>query len=230
MVAWRPRRPVYQPASFWPPTLPTRPYDMKELIQQCRDHEVTPHVAQNLTNRRARSTDGWTRHHGYAASQWTRKLVDEGFDWMKTEGEAGKLRHTGVVSLPSSTRRRFHALTLGTETIGSGGRRSSFRWIRRHRLCRWPCGVDLPPEVFRWRIQTPRLTSRRRSAEIPEGSQLAALTGRRADRGGGAPSPRHAPPTCPGSCSRSRSRLVAVRALRQPTTRHLPISRINQYE
>ena len=36
-----------------------------------------------------------TRHPGYAVSQRKRKLVEQGFGWMKTVGGLRKLRHRG---------------------------------------------------------------------------------------------------------------------------------------
>ena len=43
----------------------------------------------------ARSTARTTRHPGYAISQQKRKLVEQGFGWMKTIGGLRKLRHRG---------------------------------------------------------------------------------------------------------------------------------------
>ena len=43
----------------------------------------------------ARSTPRTTRHPGYAISQQKRKLVEQGFGWMKTIGGLRKLRHRG---------------------------------------------------------------------------------------------------------------------------------------
>ena len=58
---------------------------------------VTPHVAQYTATRHRRSAiDGrTTRHPGYAISQQKRKLVEQGFGWMKTIGGLRKLRHRG---------------------------------------------------------------------------------------------------------------------------------------
>lgn len=71
-------------------------YDTREFVQQCRAHDVTPHVAQNTTNRKSAIDGRVTRHAGYALSQRKRKLVEEGFGWMKTVGGARKLRYVGV--------------------------------------------------------------------------------------------------------------------------------------
>ncbi len=56
---------------------------------------VTPHVAQNTTNRRSAIDGRSTRHPGYAVSQRKRKRVEETFGWMKTVGLVRKLRHRG---------------------------------------------------------------------------------------------------------------------------------------
>src|SRR5215472_5486549 len=51
-----------------------------------RDFNVTPHVAQNTTNRLS-AIDGRTiRHCGYEVSQQKRKRVEEPFGWGKTIG------------------------------------------------------------------------------------------------------------------------------------------------
>ena len=56
---------------------------------------VTPHVAQNTTNRRSAIDGRTTSHPGYAISQRKRKRVEEIFGWMKTIGLLRKLRHRG---------------------------------------------------------------------------------------------------------------------------------------
>jgi IS5 family transposase len=72
-------------------------YDTREFVRQCREQEVTPHVAQNTTNRKSAIDGRVTRHAGYAISQRKRKLVEECFGWMKTVGAARKLRYIGVL-------------------------------------------------------------------------------------------------------------------------------------
>lgn len=73
-------------------------YDTKDFVRQCRELDVTPHVARNLSGRRKGAIDGRvTRHAGYAQSQRKRKLVEEGFGWMKTVGACRKLRYIGVL-------------------------------------------------------------------------------------------------------------------------------------
>jgi hypothetical protein len=72
--------------------------DTEDFVEGCRELAVTPHVAQNTTNRSSRSSriDGrTTRHAGYAESQKKRKRVEERFGWMKTVGLMRKMRHRG---------------------------------------------------------------------------------------------------------------------------------------
>ena len=72
-------------------------YDTRDFVRQCRELDVTPHVARNTTNRRSAIDGRVTRHAGYAQSQRKRKLVEEGFGWMKTVGGSRKLRYIGVL-------------------------------------------------------------------------------------------------------------------------------------
>lgn len=71
-------------------------YDTADFVRQCRELEVTPHVAQNTTNRKSAIDGRVTRHKGYAISQRKRKRIEEGFGWMKTVGNCRKLRYIGV--------------------------------------------------------------------------------------------------------------------------------------
>jgi len=72
-----------------------RGYDTRDFVAGCRLLGVTPHVAQNTTNRSSRIDARTTRHPGYLASQRTRKRVEEVFGWMKTVGLMRKTRHRG---------------------------------------------------------------------------------------------------------------------------------------
>jgi transposase len=71
-------------------------YDTHDFVATLREGDVTPHVAQNDTNRRSAIDARTTRHPGYAISQQKRKLVEQGFGWMKTVGTLRKLRHRGI--------------------------------------------------------------------------------------------------------------------------------------
>jgi len=70
-------------------------YDTRELVSGLRAMRATPHVAQHTTGRRSAIDARTTRHPGYATSQQKRKLVEQGFGWMKTIGGLRKLRHRG---------------------------------------------------------------------------------------------------------------------------------------
>lgn len=70
-------------------------YDTKAFVADLRDLNVTPHVAQNTTNR-ASAVDGrTTRHRGYEISQRVRKRIEEVFGWMKTIGPMAKTKYRG---------------------------------------------------------------------------------------------------------------------------------------
>jgi hypothetical protein len=60
-----------------------------------RSLQVTPHVAQNDTNRRSAIDRRTTRHEGYAVSQRKRKRVEEVFGWMKTVALQRNMRFRG---------------------------------------------------------------------------------------------------------------------------------------
>ena len=68
-------------------------YDTQNFVRECRDLEVTPHVARKQYS----AIDGrTTRHSGYRVSQRIRKRVEEIFGWMKTVAGGRKLRYCGV--------------------------------------------------------------------------------------------------------------------------------------
>jgi len=72
-------------------------YDTKELVQEMRHMNVTPHVAQNTGRRGGSAIDGrTTRHAGYRISQQKRKRIEEVFGWLKTVGALRKTRHRGL--------------------------------------------------------------------------------------------------------------------------------------
>jgi transposase len=70
-------------------------YDTRDFVAGVRAMTATPHVAQHTTKRRSAIDGRTTRHPGYAISQQKRKLVEQGFGWMKTIGGLRKLRHRG---------------------------------------------------------------------------------------------------------------------------------------
>jgi transposase len=75
-------------------------YDSRDFVAGLRAMGVTPHVAQfgdtGVPGQRGSAIDRrTTRHAGYRVSQQKRKLVEQGFGWMKTVGGLRKLRHRG---------------------------------------------------------------------------------------------------------------------------------------
>jgi Transposase DDE domain len=68
-------------------------YDSADFVAGVRALRVTPHVARK---KRFSAIDGrTTRHAGYAMSLRRRKLIEEGYGWMKDIGGLRKLRHRG---------------------------------------------------------------------------------------------------------------------------------------
>jgi hypothetical protein len=57
--------------------------DVASFIASLRDLRVTPHVAQNTTNRRSAIDGRTTRHPGYEISQRLRKRIEEPFGWLR---------------------------------------------------------------------------------------------------------------------------------------------------
>jgi transposase len=61
-------------------------YDAAGFVNDLRQINVTPHIAQNTTNRRSAIDARTTRHAGYVVSQQKRKRIEEPFGWGKTIG------------------------------------------------------------------------------------------------------------------------------------------------
>jgi transposase len=72
-------------------------YDTRDFVDSLRRMNVTPHVAQNDTNRRSAIDDRTTRHPGYAVSMRKRKRVEEIFGWLKTVALMRKTRYRGLM-------------------------------------------------------------------------------------------------------------------------------------
>jgi transposase len=72
-------------------------YDTKDFVAECRNMQVTPHVAQNIKRSGGSAIDErTTRHAGYAISQKKRKRIEESFGWLKTIALMRKVRHRGI--------------------------------------------------------------------------------------------------------------------------------------
>ena len=70
-------------------------YDTRDFVEALRLLQVTPHVAQNTSNRSSAIDERTTRHAGYAVSQQKRKRIEEIFGWLKTIGLLRQTRHRG---------------------------------------------------------------------------------------------------------------------------------------
>ena len=71
-------------------------FDVAGHVATLREMNVTPHVAQNTTNRASAIDRRTTRHPGYALSQRIRKRIEEVFGWIKVSGGLRKTRHRGL--------------------------------------------------------------------------------------------------------------------------------------
>jgi transposase len=71
-------------------------YDAAGFVSDLRQHNVTPHVAQNVVNRRSAIDARTTRHCGYAVSGRVRKRIEEVFGWSKAVAGFRKTRYRGV--------------------------------------------------------------------------------------------------------------------------------------
>ncbi len=72
-------------------------YDTKDFVAECRNMNVTPHVAQNVKRSGGSAIDQrTTRHAGYEISQKKRKRIEESFGWLKTIALMRKVRHRGI--------------------------------------------------------------------------------------------------------------------------------------
>ena len=71
-------------------------YDTEEFVRELRGMHITPHVAQNHTNRCSAIDRRTTRHIGYELSQQKRKRVEQSFGWMKVIGMLKKVKLRGL--------------------------------------------------------------------------------------------------------------------------------------
>ena len=71
-------------------------YDAQEFVEACLEMKVTPHVAQNTSGRRSAVPDAIARSEGYAISQRKRKLIEQGFGWVKTVGRMRQVMVRGL--------------------------------------------------------------------------------------------------------------------------------------
>ena len=75
-------------------------YDTKDFVAECRNMQVTPHVAQNIKRSGGSAIDQrTTRHEGYAISQKKRKRIEESFGWLKDIALMRKVKHRGIAKV-----------------------------------------------------------------------------------------------------------------------------------
>ena len=75
-------------------------YDTKDFVAECRNMQVTPHVAQNIKRSGGSAIDQrTTRHEGYAVSQKKRKRIEESFGWLKDIALMRKVKHRGIAKV-----------------------------------------------------------------------------------------------------------------------------------
>jgi IS5 family transposase len=75
-------------------------YDTADFVAECRNLNVTPHVAQNLGRPGGSAIDArTTQHAGYGVSQKKRKRIEECFGWLKTIALLRKVRHRGIFNV-----------------------------------------------------------------------------------------------------------------------------------
>ncbi len=71
-------------------------FGARDFVDELRQINVTPHVAQNITRRRSAIDARTTRHPGYEVSLRVRKRIEEAFGWAKTVAGLRKVRHRGL--------------------------------------------------------------------------------------------------------------------------------------
>ena len=75
-------------------------YDTHGFVEDLRELQATPHVAQNTERNGGSAIDGrTTRHEGYTVSLRIRKRIEEAFGWIKTVGNLRKTRHRGAAKV-----------------------------------------------------------------------------------------------------------------------------------
>jgi transposase len=75
-------------------------FHTQEFVGECRQMNVTPHVAQNDGRRGGSAVDArTTRHASYAVSQKKRKRIEECFGWLKDIALLRKLKHRGLLKV-----------------------------------------------------------------------------------------------------------------------------------
>lgn len=74
-------------------------YDTRDFVRTVRELGVTPHVMQNVSNRRSAIDGRTTRHPGYEVSLSKRWLVEKPFGWLKQTGPLRKAKLRGLAKI-----------------------------------------------------------------------------------------------------------------------------------
>ena len=74
-------------------------YDTEDFVKNCREINVTPHVAQNTSGRSSRIDGRTTRHIGYKISQFARKLIETVFGDAKQHGILRQVKLRGLAKV-----------------------------------------------------------------------------------------------------------------------------------
>lgn len=72
-------------------------YDTADFVAACRSAGVTPHVAQNNSNRRSAIDGRTTRHAGYDKSLKIRAWIETHFGWIKSTAGLRQVKQRGLV-------------------------------------------------------------------------------------------------------------------------------------
>ena len=73
--------------------------DTADFVAGCRAMGVTPHVAQNTSNRRSAIDGRTTRHAGYAISLRTRAWIETHFGWLKAAAGMRQVKQRGLTKV-----------------------------------------------------------------------------------------------------------------------------------
>ena len=93
-------------------------YDTRDFVDDLRDLNVTPHIAQNTTNRSSAIDARTTRHPGYAISQQKRKRTEEPFGHRRARpAHAPRSRAIGIQVYSDNGRLRSHPATKAAPAL-----------------------------------------------------------------------------------------------------------------
>lgn len=71
-------------------------FDTAALVQELQASGITPHIAQNTSNRKSAVPQEIATTEGYKISQTKRKLIEQGFGWSKQIGSLARIMVRGL--------------------------------------------------------------------------------------------------------------------------------------